>query len=194
MLIGYARVSRTIQDAALQRDAMRKAKVKRLFEEKRGGTKARPQLQLAIGTLNPGDTFVIWKVDRVARSLSDLLNLVQRVLSVGATFRSITEAFDTGTPSGRLMLQMLGAFAEYEREIIRERSIAGQEAARARGAQIGRPRALTPRQETVVYRRLGKGESMASVARCFDVHLSSIKRVKLRVERPDSPAVVRRRD
>lgn len=192
MLVGYARVSRSVQDAALQQDAMRRAKVRRLFEEKRSGVKARPMLEAAIASLRAGDVFVIWKVDRVARSLLDLLGLVHRVMGAGASFRSLTEAFDTSTPSGRLMLQMLGAFAEFEREMIRERSMAGQEAARARGARIGRPRALSPRQEVAAYRRVKRGESMAAVARSYSVHLSSIKRVVLRVERPESSAVARR--
>ncbi len=177
----------------MQREALEAAGVSRLFEEKRSGAKHRPRLLAAIASLSPGDVFVIWKVDRVARSLSDLLAMVRQVMAAGATFRSLTESFDTATPSGRLMLQMLGAFAEYEREIIRERSMAGQESARARGAKIGRPRALSEADQLAAYSLVRESRcSMSEAARRYGVHLSSIKRIVLRIERPDSPAVARR--
>jgi DNA invertase Pin-like site-specific DNA recombinase len=189
MLYGYARVSSNAQETALQMDALQRARIDRLFTEKRGGRKTRPALDAAISALRPGDSFLIWKVDRVARSLADLIVIERRISSAGASFVSLTEAFDTGTPAGRFMFHILGAAADYEWSIIRERSIAGQEAARARGARIGRPRALTPLQESTAVARIEQRESMTAIARDFGVHLSSVKRAWLRVHKPESPAV-----
>lgn len=192
MLIGYARVSTSEQETTLQRDALAKAGVQRVYEEKRCAVKRRPHLSEALAHLKEGDTLVVYKVDRLARSLMDLLHIIERVTKVGATFRSLTEPIDTSSPAGRMTLQLLGAFAEFERAMIRERSMAGQEAARRRGAPIGRPRALSIEDQTNVYALLCRGRSMSSLSRQFKVHLSSIKRVKLRIEKPDSPAVARR--
>lgn len=192
MLIGYARVSSTDQETTLQRDALKRAGVRKVFEEKRSAVKQRPQLEAALCALTSGDVLVFYKVDRLARSLAHLLAIVDRVASVGASLRSLTEPIDTSTAAGRMTVQLLGAFAEFERAMIRERSMAGQEAARVRGAAIGRPRGLSSVDQADVYRQLVDGISMAELARRYGVHLSSIKRVKLRVERPESPAVARR--
>lgn len=140
MLVGYARVSTVDQDTALQVAALRTAGVARLFEEKAGGVSVRPSLQRALYSLRAGDALVVYKVDRVARSLADLLRVVDRVTASGASFRSLTEPIDTSTPIGRMMLQLLGSFAEFERSVIRERCAAGRVAARARGVRMGRPR------------------------------------------------------
>lgn len=192
MLIGYARVSTSEQETTLQRDALSTAGVERVFEEKRSAVKRRPQLAEALSSLRPGDVLTVYKVDRLARSLIDLLQIIERVSKSGASFRSLTEPIDTSSPAGRMTLQLLGAFAEFERAMIRERSMAGQEAARRRGAKIGRPRALSVEDQHAVYSLLRKGRTMAELSRRFGVHLSSIKRVKLRIEQPDSPAVARR--
>jgi len=192
MLIGYARVSTSEQETTLQRDALTKAGVERVYEEKRSSVKKRPQLLCALASLKEGDTLMVYKVDRLARSLMDLLHIIERVTKAGATFRSLTEPIDTSSPAGRMTLQLLGAFAEFERAMIRERSMAGQEAARRRGAAIGRPRALSEVDQAHVYALLRQGCSMSSLGRRFGVHLSSIKRIKLRIEKPNSPAVARR--
>lgn len=192
MLIGYARVSTSEQETTLQRDALSTAGVERVFEEKRSAVKRRPQLAEALASLRPGDVLTVYKVDRLARSLIDLLQIIERVTKSGASFRSLTEPIDTSSPAGRMTLQLLGAFAEFERAMIRERSMAGQEAARRRGAAIGRPRSLSVEDQHAVYSLLRKGRTMAELSRRFGVHLSSIKRVKLRIEKPDSPAVARR--
>ncbi|MCG5534311.1 recombinase family protein [Halorhodospira sp. 9621] len=142
MIIGYARVSREEQqDLAAQRDVLRQAGAERLFEEAAsGGRWDRPELQRALEHLREGDVFVVVvKLDRLSRSLKDLLTLLERIESAGAGFRSLSEAIDTTTPAGRMMMQMIGSFAEYEREMIRERTRAGLEAARRRG-RIGRRR------------------------------------------------------
>lgn len=192
MLIGYARVSTSEQETTLQRDALSTAGVERVFEEKRSAVKRRPELAAALSCLRPGDVLTVYKVDRLARSLIDLLQIIERVAKAGASFRSLTEPIDTSSPAGRMTLQLLGAFAEFERAMIRERSMAGQEAARRRGAKIGRPRALSVEDQHAVYSLLRKGRTMAELSRRFGVHLSSIKRVKLRIEQPNSPAVARR--
>lgn len=192
MLIGYARVSSTEQETTLQRDALSRAGVRRVFEEKRSAVKKRPALALALSSLRPGQTLVVYKVDRLARSLSDLLQILDAVDSAGASFKSLTEPIDTSSPAGRMTLQLLGAFAEFERAMIRERSMAGQEAARKRGARIGRPRALSEAEQAEVYAALQAQASMSVLAKRYGVHLSTIKRVRLRVERPESPAVRKR--
>ena len=193
MLRGYARVSTVEQDTALQLDAFEKAGVTDISQEKRSSVARRPVLEALLASLQNGDVLVVYKIDRLARSLSDLLRILDRLREVGASFRSLTEAIDTETPTGRLMMQMLGAVAEFERNIIRERSIAGQAAAYSRGALMGRPRGLSPEQEVEVYRAVRLHlRSLASVAREYGVHISSIKRVILRVEIPTSPAVARK--
>lgn len=194
MLVGYARVSSSEQETTLQRDALARAGVDHVFEEKRSAVARRPQLAATLASLSPGDVLVVYKVDRLARSLVDLLQIVQRVVDAGAVFRSLTEPIDTGTPAGRMTLQLLGAFAEFERAMIRERSIAGQEAARERGARIGRPRALSEAEAGRCYSLWLTGDwSKSALAREFGCHLSSIKRVILRVESPESSAVAHKR-
>ncbi len=186
-------MSSTEQETTLQRDALRRAKVRRIVEEKRSSLQARPALEALLDVLAPGDIVVVYKVDRFARSLADLLRILDRIEAAGASFRSLTEPIDTASPAGRMMMHLLGAFAEFERSMIRERSMAGQLAAVERGARLGRPRALSPRDEAACYRRWATGKhSMAALARQYGVHLSSIKRVILRRERPESPAVLRR--
>jgi DNA invertase Pin-like site-specific DNA recombinase len=193
VLIGYARVSSSEQETTLQRDALRRAKVRRIVEEKRSSLKSRPALEVLLDGLRPGDVVLVYKVDRFARSLADLLRILDRIERAGAGFRSLTEPIDTGSPAGRMMMHLLGAFAEFERSMIRERSMAGQGAAAARGVHCGRPRSLSSAVEAQVYRKWASGGyTMTELAASHGVHLSSIKRVILRRERPDSPAVARR--
>lgn len=143
--IGYVRVSTLEQNTRLQRDALRRAGVRKVFEDKASGVGPRPQLHAAIAALRPGDLFVVWKLDRIARSLVDLLSMINRVSESGADIKSLTEPLDTANPYGRFTLQVLGAVAELERNIIRERVIAGQIAAMRRGIVIGgRPKLLGP--------------------------------------------------
>lgn len=143
--IGYARVSTGDQNTGLQTDALHAAGCRRIFEETAsGGQRDRLQLRAAIDFLRPGDTLVVWKLDRLARSLSQLIDTVAELHKLGCGFRSLTEAIDTTTPGGMLIFHIFGALAEFERSIIRERTIAGLEAARARGRRGGRPKALGP--------------------------------------------------
>jgi DNA invertase Pin-like site-specific DNA recombinase len=139
MLIGYARVSTTDQDTALQLAALRKAGVapRRIREETASGAGPRVVLEQLLRDLRPGDEVIVYKLDRLARGVRDLLRIVDAIDEAGASFRSITEAIDTGKPAGKLALAMLGAVGEFERDLIKERAAAGFAAARARGVHIG---------------------------------------------------------
>jgi DNA invertase Pin-like site-specific DNA recombinase len=184
MIFGYARVSSSEQDTTLQLDALGRAGVDRVFQEKRAGAGVhRPELERMLEQLRAGDVVMVYKLDRLARSLSDLLHILARIEAHGAAFRSLTEVIDTSTPAGRMMMQLLGAFAEFERGMIRERSIAGQRAAMERGKHCGRPAALTHqegRKAAELYRE-GKA-TLSALARLHGVHLSSIKRAIKRVD------------
>jgi DNA invertase Pin-like site-specific DNA recombinase len=143
MLVGYARVSTQDQSPHLQLDALKSAGCEKVFEEKASGAKRdRPELIAALGFMRAGDTLVVWKLDRLARSLKQLMETVEDLSARGIGFRSLTEAIDTTTSGGRLVFHIFGALAEFERGIIRERTTAGLEAARARGRTGGRPRSL----------------------------------------------------
>jgi DNA invertase Pin-like site-specific DNA recombinase len=145
MLVGYARVSTQDQDPALQLDALKAAGCERVFTEKASGAqRERPQLQAALDYMREGDTLVIWKLDRLARSLKQLIETVEALAARGIGLRSLTEAMDTTTSGGKLIFHIFGALAEFERGVIRERTRAGLEAARARGRTGGRPPALSP--------------------------------------------------
>lgn len=177
MLIGYARVSKTEQDTELQMRALRAAGVKKIFFEKRSARKVRPELEAALQMLREGDVLVIWKLDRMARSLRDLLNIVDRMERQGAKFRSLTEHIDTSTPAGELAFHVLGAVGQFERSIIRERSIAGLEVARANGVRFGRLPALDNRQAARLVKQWESGRySKTELAKMHGVSISTIKR------------------
>ena len=147
MLIGYARVSTDEQNLDLQRDALQKAGCSRLFTDHISGTKARrPGLEEALSHLRPDDTLVVWRLDRLGRSLRHLIDAVTDLQEKGIGFKSLTEAIDTTTSGGKLVFHIFGALAEFEREIIRERTKAGLTAARSRGRTGGRRKVLTDRQ------------------------------------------------
>src|ERR1017187_4423778 len=131
MQIGYARISTNEQDAAAQVAALRSAGCELIFKEKAsGGRWERPELHRLLGQLRKGDVIVVWKLDRLSRSLKDVLTIMDEVRQAKAGFRSLTEAIDTTTPAGRMMMQMVGSFAEFEREMLRERTKSGLDAAR----------------------------------------------------------------
>ena len=141
--IGYARVSTSDQTFALQEDALRKAGCERIFYDKASGAKtARPGLDQAIQYLRKGDVLVVWKLDRLGRSLRHLIDVVAELSSREIGFQSLTEALDTTTPGGRLIFHIMGALAQFERDIIRERTQAGLAAGRARGRLGGRPKLM----------------------------------------------------
>jgi DNA invertase Pin-like site-specific DNA recombinase len=143
MLIGYARVSTQDQNPALQLDALKEAGCEKTFTEKASGAQRdRPELKAAIEFMRKGDTLVVWKLDRLARSLKQLITTVEDLESQGIGFRSLTEAIDTTTSGGRLIFHIFASLAEFERSVIRERTKAGLQAAHARGRLGGRPPAL----------------------------------------------------
>src|SRR5688572_20463026 len=183
MLLGYARVSKSddTQDTAAQVSALRSAGCKRVFEDKAsGGRWDRPELHRLLDQLRAGDTLVVWKLDCLSRSLKDLLHILERVEAVGARFRSLTEAVDTAGPAGRMLMQMLGSFAEFERAMVRERTRAGLRAAAARGRKGGRQPKLTLKQKAEILDGLGSGrKSAADLARLFRVHRTTIGTVNL---------------
>lgn len=176
-VIAYARVSTTKQDTHLQIDAFAAAGIQDVRWEKAGSVATRPVLFETIAGLQAGDVLAVWKIDRIARSLLDLLQILERVHKVGATFRSLTEPYDTSGHVGTLLLHVTGAFAQYERSIIRERSMAGQVAAIKRGVQFGRPKKLTPEQEASMLELIDGGSSKAAAARQFGVSLIVVRRL-----------------
>jgi DNA invertase Pin-like site-specific DNA recombinase len=147
MLIGYARVSTHDQTLDLQTDALKQAGCNHLFTDTASGAQtARPGLENALSYLRPGDTLVVWRLDRLGRSLKHLIETVSQLQARGIGFRSITESIDTTTSGGKLIFHVFGALAEFERDIIRERTRAGLTAARVRGRRGGRPRAVSPKK------------------------------------------------
>jgi DNA invertase Pin-like site-specific DNA recombinase len=143
MLVGYARISSTDQKFELQNDALKAAGCARIFHDTASGAlRDRPMLTAALDFMREGDTLVVWKLDRLARSVKQLIETIEDLHKKGVGFRSLTESIDTTTPGGRLIFHVFGALAEFERGIIRERTLAGLESARARGRTGGRPRSL----------------------------------------------------
>jgi DNA invertase Pin-like site-specific DNA recombinase len=180
MLIGYARVSKIDQqDTRGQVGALKEAGCKKIFEENAsGGRWDRPQLHKALDQLREGDILVVWKLDRLSRSLKDMLLLMEKITDAGAGFKSLTEAIDTTSPAGRMLLQMLASFAEFERSMVRERTRLGLQAARERGRVGGRRPKLKQNQREEVIRMVSEGtKTAAEVARLFNVHRSSVSRL-----------------
>jgi DNA invertase Pin-like site-specific DNA recombinase len=188
MLIGYARVSKIDQqDTRPQVKALKEAGCKRIFEENAsGGRWERPELHRALDQLREGDVLVVWKLDRLSRSLKDMLLILEKITEAGSGFRSLTEHIDTTTPAGRMMLQMLGSFAEFERSMVRERTRMGLQAARERGRVGGRQPKLTAHQRAEAIKMVESGNKTgAEVARLFRVHRSSISRLVSQVRIAD---------
>ena len=141
-IYGYARVSTTDQNTAVQLAAFERAGITNIVEEKRSAVKDRPELERLLEVLQPGDVLAVYKLDRLARSVLHFSQVFERLKARGVGFRSLTESIETDSPQGRMFIHMLSAFAEFERELIRERCLAGQRAARAAGKTWGKKRAL----------------------------------------------------
>jgi DNA invertase Pin-like site-specific DNA recombinase len=189
-LLGYARVSKgDEQSNAAQTAALTRAGCRRVFEETAGGGRwDRPALQEMLRQLRAGDVVVVWKIDRLSRSLKDLLHVMERIEAAGAGFRSLTEAIDTTTPAGRMMMQMVGAFAEFERAMIRERTGAGLAQARAEGRIGGRRRKLSDRQRAEIAEGVLSGRrSAAEMARLFGVSQPTVSRIVAERRRAGEP-------
>jgi DNA invertase Pin-like site-specific DNA recombinase len=178
MLVGYARVSTQEQDLALQLDALQTAGCSRVFEEKASGAqRERPALKAALDYMRTGDTLVVWKLDRLARSLKQLIETVEEFGTRNIGLRSLTEAIDTTTAGGKLIFHLFAALAEFERGVIRERTLAGLQAARARGRTGGRPPALKAKDLAVAKALLKDPEiTVLEVARRLGVAASTLYR------------------
>ena len=177
-LLGYARVSTLEQDEALQVDALRSAGCGRVFVDKASGKlERRPALDRLMDQLRPGDRLVVWRLDRLGRSLRHLIEAVQALEARGVAFRSLTESIDTTTPGGKLIFHVFGALAEFERDLIRERTLAGLAAARSRGRRGGRPTVWTPEKLKVARAMHDSREhDVATIARVVGVSRSSVYR------------------
>jgi DNA invertase Pin-like site-specific DNA recombinase len=178
-IFGYARVSTNGQTLAVQDAALREAGCAKIFAEKISGTRSdRPQLAKLIKALGEGDAVVVTRLDRLARSTRDLLNILDAIAKAGATFKSLADTWaDTTTPHGRLMLTVLGGLAEFERELIKERTASGRADAKARGVHMGRPPKLSPFQRQEALKRRGAGESLMDIARTYGVAHTTIARL-----------------
>ena len=185
MLIGYARVSTNDQETATQVAALKAAGCERTYREKAsGGRWDRPELHRLLDQIRKDDVLVVWKLDRLSRSLRDVLAIMDRLSEAGAGFRSLTEAIDTTTPAGRMMMQMIGAFAEFERMMLRERTKAGLDSARRDGRIGGRPPKLSPQQQAEIVRMVSKGrKTAADAARLFKIHPATVSRLLARSPR-----------
>jgi DNA invertase Pin-like site-specific DNA recombinase len=175
--VGYARVSTDDQKARLQLDALQGSGCTEIYQDAIcGTTRERPGLAEALAVLGKGDILVVWRLDRLGRSLSHLLEIVEKLRDRGVRLQSLSESIDTGTPAGKLVYSIFGAIAEFERELIRERVIAGLQAAKKRGERIGRRPALTPSQRDLARRLISSGDSASNVARQLRVGRSTIYR------------------
>ncbi len=177
MKIGYARVSTGDQNPDLQLAALKQAGCQRIFIDKATGAHLqRPELTQCLKTLQEGDTLTVWKLDRLGRSLRDLIGLLDDLRARGVMFRSLTEAIDTATPTGRALWQMVGILAELERSLIQERTQAGRIAAVARGVKMGRKALLTPQQVVHARKLIEQGEHLDTVAQLLKVSRRTLYR------------------
>jgi DNA invertase Pin-like site-specific DNA recombinase len=179
MLIGYARVSTQDQDNEAQIGALQAAGCERIFKEKAsGGRWDRPELHRLLDQLRKDDLVIVWKLDRLSRSLKDVLTLMETIHKAGAGFRSLTETIDTTTAGGRMMMQIVGSFAEFERAMLRERTQRGLDAARQQGRIGGRRPKLNPHQQKEIVDLVRSGrKTAADAARLFEVHPATVSRI-----------------
>jgi DNA invertase Pin-like site-specific DNA recombinase len=189
MKIGYARVSTDEQNLSLQLDALKRAECTRIYTDQgiSGSQFSRPGLDSVLARAKAGDTIVVWRLDRLGRSLTQLVDLIAYLGKQDIGFMSLTEAINTGSAGGLLMFHVMAALAEFERSLISERTRAGLQAARGRGAQLGRRCALDPAQSEHALRLL-QSQPMSRVAQHFNVHPRTLNRLK---KRSGSPQRVR---
>ena len=179
MKIGYARVSTADQNLDLQLAALKEAGCGRIFQEKISGAKIdRPELQRLLDQLRPDDV-VVWKLDRLARSTQNLLELAEQIKSAEASFCSLSEPWaDTSSPSGRMIMTVFAGIAEFERDLIRERTGAGRLEAKKRGVRFGRPEKMNDEQKLLAKRLLQEDKSVNEIAKTFNVHKATIYRLQ----------------
>lgn len=179
MKIGYARVSTEDQKLELQLASLRKAGCRKIFQEKISGTRRdRPELNKLLEQLREGDIIIVTRLDRIARSTQHLLELMEAIKDTGAKFQSLSEPWiDTTSHAGKLIMTIFGGIAEFEKDLIRDRTSAGRKSAKKRGVVFGRPRKLSESQKTLVHRLLREGKSVKQIADTFEVHESTIYRI-----------------
>ncbi len=183
MQIGYARVSTEEQNLEPQRQALAAAGCAEIFEDLgvSGAAGDRPGLDAALARLGAGDSLVVWKLDRLGRSLGHQIGLIDRLGRAGVGFRSLSEAIDTATAGGKLVFHLMGALAEFERALIAERTVAGMAAAKRRGTHVGRPRALTVAQVGHARRVVSSGqETIVGMAAVLGVDAKTLRRALAR--------------
>jgi len=192
MLIGYARVSTVDQNLAFQRDALKAAGCGCIFSDEgvSGSVTARRGLDRAIAALSPGDTLVVWKLDRLGRSLSHLVTLIAELGAREVNFRSLSDPIDTASSGGRLVMHIMGALAEFERSLIIERTQAGIQAAKKRGVHLGRRPSLAAAQIDHARALIERGESPRAVARTMRVGKSTLYRALKTADRRSNAALV----
>jgi DNA invertase Pin-like site-specific DNA recombinase len=182
MKLGYARVSISEQDTAAQVSALKSAGCEKIFREKAsGGRWDRPELHRLLDQLRKDDVLVVWRLDRLSRSLRDVLMIMERIKEAEAGFKSLTEAIDTTTVSGTMMMQLIAVFAQFERSVLAERTKAGLDAARKRGRIGGRRPKLRPDQQDEILAMVSAGtKTAADAARLFNVHPATVSRLLAR--------------
>lgn len=187
MLLGYARVSTREQDLSGQIAELKATGCTKIFSEKASGARGdRAELNKMLKRIQPGDVLIVTRLDRLARSTRDLLNVLDALTKAGAGFRSLKDSWaDTTTPHGRLMLTILGGLAEFERDLIRSRTDEGRKRAIANGVKLGRPLALDHHQRREALERLNAGETVVDVARTFGINRATLYRL-MEAERPAS--------
>ena len=174
--IGYARVSTHDQNLDMQRDELQRAGVTTIYEDQASGKSAdRPELQQCLKALRPGDTLTVWRLDRLGRNLQDLIGIVTDLEVRGVTFKSLKESIDTRGPAGKLVFHLFAALAQFERELMRERTLAGLAAARSRGRKGGRPARLSPSQRKAALSMMnGNDMTIAEISGHFGVSRSTL--------------------
>ena len=179
-VLGYARVSTKDQHLTGQLEALKAAGAVTIYREKISGARAdRPQLAKLMASLQPGDVVLVTKLDRLGRSTRELLNLMDDIKQAGAAFKSLGDPlWDTTTAQGRLLSTVLASIAEFERELIRERTGEGRDRAKAKGVRFGRKPKMTPHQRQEAIARLDAGETLAAIAKTYNVDLSTISRLR----------------
>lgn len=192
MKIGYARVSTLDQNLDLQLQALKKAGCQKIFREKvSGASRQRPEFQLMLNQLREGDTVIVWRLDRLARSTRHLLETMETIREAGARFQSLSEPWaDTTTHAGKMIMTVFAGIAEFERDLILERTQAGRIAAKANGVRFGRPPKLNPEQLKLAQRLIEEGKAAHEIADTFNVHVATIYRLSAALDAAYPKAII----
>ena len=177
MLVGYAQVSSTGQNLDTQIEILKNAGCEKIFLDKRSGTtSSRPQLDQCLDYIREGDTLIVWKLDRLGRSLQHLLSLAEEFKERGIEFKSLTEGLETVTPAGKMIFQVMGAMAEFERNLINERIQAGIKTAKENGVKFGRKKVLNPDQIAMAQQLVASGMSLKKISENLGINRTTLWR------------------